>query len=119
MILSSPLLRDNFIRACFSLLSLITKSIKRRHEPDDIESHAPTFSAAAPGRDKTPRHNAEPDNSSTISQLREQEGNALLVTLALCFTCASVAYFASLLQYTTTGGTACGMQIPLGVIYFR
>ena len=62
--------------------------------------------------------NTECHDSTTAFQLRVREGDALLVTLALCFTCASVTHFASLLRYTATGETACGMQAPLNAISF-
>lgn len=104
----------------YSFCSLIQKPIKRHHEPNDIEAHAPTLPEnTSRQEEKTPEHNAESKNSTTTFQLRVQEGNALLVTLALCFTCASVAHFASLLQYTTAGETSCGTQASLDATYFR
>ena len=107
------------MRACFSFLSFITKPVKRRHgpnEPNDTEAHTSTLPATPPrDEEKTPKYNTELNNP-TISLLREQEGSALLVTLALCFICASVAHFASLLRYTTAGATTCGTQASLDVI---
>ena len=99
------------MRVCSSFFSLITKPFKSQPEPNDIES------ANAPQR--SPKHNTAFTNSSATSRLRIQEGNALLITFALCFACASVAHFASLLQYSTTGDIACGEQVLVDAISFR
>lgn len=108
------------MRACLSLLSLVTKPTERRHESNDIEAHTHGESAAGPCQEgKVLRHNAEVNNSSTTFELGIRESNTLLVTLTLCFVCASVAHFASLLQYTATGETACGKRASLGTVCFR
>ncbi|KAF9780175.1 hypothetical protein BJ322DRAFT_1112846 [Thelephora terrestris] len=112
IILSSPLLQEDFVRACFSFFSLVTNPIKRRHESNDVE--APTHAEPANAPRRSPRHNTAFNSSSDISRLKIQEDNALLITLALCFTCASVAHFASLLQYPTTGNVACAFVVAWG-----
>lgn len=115
-ILSSPLLQENFIRACSSFLSLFPKG---KHDSNDIEAHSHADPANGPHpEEKTPKHNTTFNGSSAASRLRMQEGNALLVTLALCFACASMAHFTSLLQYTTGGETACGEHASADAIYF-
>jgi len=108
------------MRACSFFLLLVTKPVKRHHGPNDVEALTPTAPATTSRREENaPKDNTEFNNSSTTSQHRAQEGNALLVTLALCFTCASAAHFASLLRYTTAGRTACGAQAPLDAIRSR
>lgn len=114
-IFSSPLLQENFARACSSFLSLITKPIQRRHEPNDIETNThPGPANTLRHGEKAQNYNTRFNNSSSTSRLRTQEGDALLVTLALCFACASVAHFASLLRYTTSGETPCGFVVAWG-----
>jgi hypothetical protein len=116
---SSPLLRDNFMRACSSFLSLFTKPTKGKHEPNDVEAHIQAGPANIPHHEeKNPKYNTAFNDSSTASRLRIQETNALLVALALCFACASVALFSSLLQYTTVNETACGEWASADAIYF-
>jgi hypothetical protein len=45
------------------------------------------------------------------------EDRILILMLAVCFACASIAYFASLLHFSTSrGGTACGMHAMLYTI---
>jgi len=116
-IILSYLIWENLTRACSSFLTLITRPIKGHHELNDIEAPTPTAPATTPRcKENALKGNTELDNSSTTSQLRAREGNALLIILALCFTCASAAHFASLLRYTTAGGTACGAQTSLDTI---
>ena len=120
IILSSPLLRENSTRACSFFYSLVTKHIKRQHEPNDIEARTPTLpTTTLRHEENAAKSSTESNYSSPTFQLRVREGDALLVTLALCFACASVAHFASLLRYTPAGGTACGTQAPPDVIHSR
>lgn len=115
IIISSPLLRENIMRTCLFFLSLITKSTKRHREPNDVEAHTHIEPANTPRHEeKTPKYNTAFNNSSAASQSRIRESNSLLVTLALCFACASVAHFASLLQYTTAGETVCAFLVAWG-----
>ncbi|KAF9652236.1 hypothetical protein BDM02DRAFT_3109676 [Thelephora ganbajun] len=97
------------MRTCFSFLSLITTPVKRQHEPNDIEAHTPGIPTTTLRHEKTPKCDTEFNNSTRV-----QESNVLLVTLSLCFTCASVAHFASLLRYTTASETACAFVVAWG-----
>lgn len=114
VILSSPILRENFKRACFPFFSPIAGPTKSHHEPNDIEARIDHEQTNTLRQGKTPKYDTTFNDSSAASRLRIQEGNALLVTLALCFACASVAHFASLLQYTTGGETACAFVVAWG-----
>ena len=96
------------MNACSSFLSFFTKPTKGKFKPNDIEAYTQADPANSPHHEKIPKLNTAFNDPSTASRLRIQENNALLVTLALCFACAGVAHFSSLLQYTTAGETACG-----------
>lgn len=81
------------------------------HAAPDIEAHT-SRTPDAPSPEKTPMR----DHTFLCRQLlRANEGHALILTLAICFASASVAHFASLLDFSTHGGgTACAFVVACG-----
>lgn len=115
IIISSPLLQEIF--AC--AYSFFFFSTRGKHQPNDVEAHTHiNLANILLHEDKTFKCNTAFIELPPPSRPRMQEGNALLVTLALCFACASVAHFASLLQYSTSGEIACGKQALVNTTYF-